>query len=261
MGYLWQDLHDLKAGQVVEINATLGVNAKLMSYDSFTFYRRGSSYKYIGGRLIKTPCRITVPYDGPWILVVDLSYRGTGTVHDVRVLTELPNNTTGSESNGENDAPPIELKDVMEIDNDKEFDVFVSHASDDKEKVTRPLVTILKEKGLKVWYDEDVLKIGDSLSKEIEKGLKQSNFGLIVVSKQFMIKPWVDRELKGLVAGSIHKGKPIIPILHGVSYDELYDFSPPLADSFYRSTDKHTIESIANEVVAVIKASKQIQRV
>ena len=85
MGYLWYDLHDLKCGQVVKIEVTTAVNVKLMSYDSFTLYRSGLPYRYRGGFTTKTPCYIRVPYDAPWILVVDLHYPGLFQVKKVSV--------------------------------------------------------------------------------------------------------------------------------------------------------------------------------
>lgn len=40
----------------------------------------------------------------------------------------------------------------------KEYDVFISHASEDKEEVARPLAEVLRRNGLSVWYDEFELK-------------------------------------------------------------------------------------------------------
>src|SRR5205823_8787479 len=53
----------------------------------------------------------------------------------------------------------------------KEWDVFVCHASEDKEGFVRPLAKMLHESGLTVWYDEFTLKIGDSLRRRIDEGL------------------------------------------------------------------------------------------
>jgi hypothetical protein len=46
---------------------------------------------------------------------------------------------------------------------DPEWDVFVSHASEDKEGFVRPLAEALKDRGLRVWFDEFTLRVGDSL--------------------------------------------------------------------------------------------------
>jgi len=52
-----------------------------------------------------------------------------------------------------------------------ERDLFICHASEDKNEVARPLAEALRTKGLKVWYDEFTLTLGDSLDESIDNGL------------------------------------------------------------------------------------------
>lgn len=80
------------------------------------------------------------------------------------------------------------------------WDLFISHASEDKEEFVRELADRLTEKGLDVWYDEFTLKMGDSLRRSIDKGLAESDFGVIVLSSDFFKKEWPQKELDGLVA-------------------------------------------------------------
>jgi len=56
----------------------------------------------------------------------------------------------------------------------KKWDLFICHASEDKEEIVRLLVNALMNAGYKVWYDEFELKLGDSLRKSIDRGLSQS---------------------------------------------------------------------------------------
>ena len=58
------------------------------------------------------------------------------------------------------------------------WDVFISHASEDKSEFVRALSRQLRAFGVKVWYDEFSLKVGDSLSRSLDKGLANSNYGL-----------------------------------------------------------------------------------
>ena len=62
------------------------------------------------------------------------------------------------------------------------FDVFISHASEDKDDFVRDLANSLQRHGLKVWYDEFTLRVGDSLRRSIENGLKNSSYGVVVLS-------------------------------------------------------------------------------
>lgn len=70
----------------------------------------------------------------------------------------------------------------------KEFDFFISHASEDKDDIVRDLAEALKDNGFEVWYDEFELKIGDSLRKKIDNGLSKSRFGIVIISPFFVKK-------------------------------------------------------------------------
>jgi len=61
-------------------------------------------------------------------------------------------------------------------------DVFISHASEDKLDIARPLAEALKLRGLSVWFDEYELTLGDSLRRKIEEGLRSSRFGVTILS-------------------------------------------------------------------------------
>jgi len=70
------------------------------------------------------------------------------------------------------------------------FDVFVSHASEDKDEFVRDFVKCLQENGLNVWYDEFTLRVGDSLRRSIDNGLRNSRYGIVVLSEAFFSKEW-----------------------------------------------------------------------
>lgn len=62
-----------------------------------------------------------------------------------------------------------------------DFDLFVSHTSEDKDSFVRPLVEALTGEALTVWYDETELAPGCSLVETIERGLARSRFGVLVL--------------------------------------------------------------------------------
>jgi hypothetical protein len=130
--------------------------------------------------------------------------------------------------------------------------LFISHASEDKDEVARPLARSLVERGLNVWYDEFSLSVGDSLSEMIDRGMADSSFGAVILSPAFLNKPWPRRELRGLTALAIAKEqKTILPIWHRISVDQVLRFSPPLADIRALSTDQG-LDVVADELVHVI---------
>lgn len=113
------------------------------------------------------------------------------------------------------------------------YDVFVCHASEDKDTFVRPLADRLRDAHLEVWYDEFSLKLGDSLRRSIDSGLARSRYGLVVLSHAFFEKRWPQRELDGLIAReTIGAERVVLPIWHGVSKADVLRFSPPLADTF-----------------------------
>jgi len=136
---------------------------------------------------------------------------------------------------------------------DKEWDVFVSHASEDKDKFVRPLAQALAQLGVRVWYDEFTLKLGDSLSRSIDKGLAGSRFGLVIISEFFIRKEWPERELQGLVAGKVAEQTVILPIWLGVSQQEVFDFSPPLADTFAVVVNSMSAEQVVLRILKAVR--------
>jgi diguanylate cyclase (GGDEF)-like protein len=109
------------------------------------------------------------------------------------------------------------------------WDVFVSHAFEDKE-FARALAEGLSKKGLRVWFDEFELKIGDSLSDSIDYGLSKSRFGVVVLSPSFFAKVWTRKELGALAAREAKGKKIVLPIWHNISAHEISKHSPMLAD-------------------------------
>src|ERR1700682_2844646 len=111
-----------------------------------------------------------------------------------------------------------------------EWDVFISHASEDKASFVGPLATCLQEHGLRVWYDDFTLTVGDSLRRSIDRGLARSRFGIVVISPDFLKKEWPQKELDGLVAREIDGAKVILPVWHNLGAEEIRAYSPTLAD-------------------------------
>src|ERR1051326_4003373 len=79
------------------------------------------------------------------------------------------------------------------------WDVFISHSSEDKESFVRPFADALVRAGLRVWYDEFSLAVGDPLPRSIDKGLANSTFGIVVISHSFLAKEWPRKELDALI--------------------------------------------------------------
>ena len=137
------------------------------------------------------------------------------------------------------------------------FDLFISHSSEDKDTVVRPLAELLKKQGVKVWYDEFVLKIGDGIMQEIDRGLGSCRFGVVVLSESFFLKEWPRRELDGLAAREIQEGTNLIlPVWHEISYARILSFSPLLASRLGVST-QNGLPFVAKEIAKVLRSAPE----
>lgn len=133
----------------------------------------------------------------------------------------------------------------------KEYDVFISHASEDKDAVARPLAEALVKRGLKVWYDETHLTVGDSLRRSIDLGLAKSKFGVVILSDNFFRKHWPQQELNGLAAKEVAGQKVILPVWHGITHEEIARESPTLADRMGTNMDRGLARVVDDLITAI----------
>lgn len=133
-----------------------------------------------------------------------------------------------------------------------EYDVFLSHASEDKDDVARPLAICLQELGLRVWYDEFELRIGDNLVAKLNAGIRSSRFGILVLSKAFLAKRWTIHELNMLENLWVSDDRILFPVWHRITIEELSAYRAWLAIIIGLSTDTYEITEIVDEIFAVI---------
>lgn len=111
-----------------------------------------------------------------------------------------------------------------------QYDVFLSHASEDKEEIARPLADALTARGVTVWFDELNIRVGQSIRREIERGIRDARFGLVIVSQNFMAKQWTQTELDALWGKKLAaRDDSLLPVWHKVTYDEVQQGLPLLA--------------------------------
>ena len=85
----------------------------------------------------------------------------------------------------------------MEQERREHPNVFVSHASEDKDRFVIEFATKLRESGIEAWLDQWEILLGDSLVDKIfEKGIRDAQIVVIVLSRNSIKKPWVKGELE-----------------------------------------------------------------
>ena len=259
MQYVHSDLGQRKRGDVVEV-VLKGSQANVLLLDSSNYqaFRGGRRFRGVGGLAKRSPVRLTVPRSGRWHGVAYLPATARGrVVAGFRVLPgALPaiSSTTPSPLGRIREAAESYADAVGDADApDRAFDVFVSHASEDKDAVVRPLANALRERDLRVWYDEFEMRIGDSLRRKIDRGLVACRFGVVVLSPSFFAKGWPNYELDGLVTREVSGGDQLIlPVWHEVTHADVMAYSPSLAGKLARSTSDVTIDELADEIADVV---------
>lgn len=92
--------------------------------------------------------------------------------------------------------------------------VFISHASEDKERFVLEFGEKLRNKGVDAWVDEWEVKPGDSLIDKIfEEGINKADYFIIVLSENSINKKWVREELNVATIRRIEENTTIIPLI------------------------------------------------
>jgi hypothetical protein len=258
------DLGQCKSGDIWRVELSRAANVFMVDSPNFSAFKRGRDFKYYGGLIQRTPHDFVVPRSGHWYIVAHTwGLQGSAriSVTPLQPVGPMPAAapqhvdlasiaSSAASYPGTEDSPPV-------APTEKEYDVFVAHASEDKDSIVRPLAHALQDTGLEVWYDEFELRIGSSLRRSIDAGLANSRFGVVVLSASFFSKGWSNYELDGLVTREVAQGggQLILPIWHRVTKEEVIQYSPSLADKLALRTSDSTVDEIAGEIAGVIRGA------
>lgn len=174
MKFAHHDLGQRRSGDIVEITLSgSAANVRLMDSSNLQSYRNARSHRYVGGLAKSSPVRLQIPNSGHWHVTVDLQGLRGNVRSSARVL---PSALPALREIPLSSVPSLVRRDVPPTldSSTRQHDVFISHASEDKDTVVRALANALIDQGLDVWYDEFELRIGDSLRRKIDLGLANS---------------------------------------------------------------------------------------
>jgi len=250
------DLGQRSGGEIVIVTLSgNAANVRLLDSSNFSSYKAGRQHSFYGGYATRSPVRLQIPSSGHWYVVIDFGGHSGSVRTSIEVLPgalrpiqDTPLSAVPSLLLGKSGVPELNAK-----EDHREYDVFISHASEDKEAVVRPLANALRDGGLRVWYDEFELRIGDSLRRKIDAGLAKSRFGIVILSREFFRKGWTNYELDGIVTRAVTGEQILLPIWHNISKQEVIEYSPSLADKVARNTSVQTAEEIAAEIITLIR--------
>lgn len=133
-----------------------------------------------------------------------------------------------------------------------DWDVFVSHASEDTEDIVIPLAAALQRAGLLVWFDRQEVRLGDSLGDKVDQGLLKSAVGVVILSPSFIASSWAQSELKALTEMETTFGRTIVyPVWHRLDKTAVTRAFPRLADRIAATTDEG-LASVAAKIIDVV---------
>lgn len=131
----------------------------------------------------------------------------------------------------------------------RQHDVFLSHAGPDRE-TAEYLFGEMTARELDVWFDGAELRLGESLTRQIDCGIAASRVGVILVTQTLLTgRYWTEREMGALISFR----RRLIPVLDGVTFEELSAYSPLLADLIGLSTEHYGFDDIAGQIAATLQ--------
>ena len=153
---------------------------------------------------------------------------------------------------------PAEIRTLTPLRNEVEKrakidlkDIFLCHAWEDRKTTAKNLTDLLVGNGTSVWFSENEVLLGSNLLREIDKGLANSRVGIVLVTSSFLKRIQgngiADKELSALLSRD-----QLIPVLDGVTFEELFSVSPLLASRSGLNTSEETMEDIANKLSEVV---------
>ena len=263
-GRQW-DLGQVERGRVVRVTLQgNAANVLLLDSSNLSNYKAGRRATYrAGGLVTRSPFDMVIPSTGRWYVVADMNgLRGNTNVSVEMLPVPLPPARSAvfrsplmSIREAADEYTEAAGDDRPEPDA-KPYDVFVSHASGDKDEIVRPLAHALRDENLAVWYDEFELHIGDILRRKIDEGLVRSRFGVVVLSPAFFAGGWKQYELDGLVIKEVGGDQQVIlPVWHNVTAGDVMKHSPSLAAKLARNTADYSVAQIAAEIAEVARRS------
>ena len=133
-------------------------------------------------------------------------------------------------------------------------DVFISHASEDKETVARPLAISSADLNITYWFDQQEILIGDNIRQKIDEGIRSSRFGVIILSPDFLAKGWTNYELDGLTNLQMTQNGTLLPVWHNITRVQIAAYSLSLAGIASMSTSDYSVPQIATAIARKIRS-------
>lgn len=138
-------------------------------------------------------------------------------------------------------------------------DVFLCHAWPDRQDDAKDVYDLLVDEDVSVWFSEVTLRPGTDMRVAIDRGLVSSRMGIVLVTPSMLEKLRTDRSIASNELSALLRRSLLVPVMHGVTFEELDQVSPTLASRGGFSTAEEPIEDIVvkiAELVAVLQVEE-----
>jgi RNA-directed DNA polymerase len=161
---------------------------------------------------------------------------------------------------GEEHSPYLTLcKKVLELDKNPPdfiaklkgvfdmYDIFICHASEDKNEVALPLYESLKMQKINAFIDCFAINWGDSLVSKINTALQKSKYVIAIISENSVKKSWPMKELNAVLSAEIGSDRTkLLPLMVGDG-EALIEKLPLLSDKLF-VTYENNIDEIVEKI-------------
>jgi hypothetical protein len=132
-----------------------------------------------------------------------------------------------------------------------QWDVFISHATEDKLSTALPLAQKLEERGLRVWIDKNQIDLADNLRGKVNQGISKSRFGVVILTSHYFDKKWTIDELDAFMAREESGIHVVVPIVHEIEPEKIKEKYPLIANRVFSKTTKG-LDSVADDIVRIV---------
>lgn len=133
------------------------------------------------------------------------------------------------------------------------YDVFICHASEDKDTIAIPIYDALMGLNISAFIDHVEIKWGDSLIEKINSALAKSKYVIAILSASSVNKDWPKKELNSVLAREISEGKVKLLTLVKKEDEEIVASALPLLqDKLYMSYTNNP-QDVAEKIKSLLE--------
>lgn len=144
---------------------------------------------------------------------------------------------------------PLKTKEGLRAMKETEnFDVFICHASEDKNDIAIPVFNQLDRINISAFIDHVQIKWGDSLVEKINSALVKSKYVIAILSANSVNKEWPQKELRAVLASEISDGNIKLLTLIKKDDEEIVKTALPLLRDKYYMVYNENPEVIADKI-------------